>query len=148
MKTFLVMLILPAAVFLTGCSALEEVSDSLSYVNEAADYIDEVNQFADELPAAAEAAVTDVNAKIQLEELLAGMQSEIEGFDQLEAPAMLEDIHNQAIEHNQELANGIELYLESIDAGTISSEYLSEIGLLEDIAVYDDLLNEMKKLQE
>ena len=148
MKKLLSMLILPMAIFLTGCSAIEEVSDSLNYVTEATEYIDDLNQFADELPAVAEAAVTDLNSKIQLEELLTEMQSEIEGFNILEAPAMLEDIHNQVVEHNKELTSGIELYLENIEAGTISSELLSEIGLLEELAVYNDLLTEMKKLSE
>jgi PBP1b-binding outer membrane lipoprotein LpoB len=148
MKKLLTMLILPMTIFLTSCSTIEEVSNSLNYVTEATNYIDDVNQFANELPTVAEAAINNLNSKIQLEELLIEMQNEIEGFNILEAPAMLEDIHNQVVEHNKELASGIELYLENIEAGTLSSELLSEIGLLEEIAVYNDLLSQIKKLSE
>ena len=148
MKKLLATLVLPMAIFLTGCSTVEEVSNSLKYVTEATEYVNDVNQFANELPALAEAAVTDVNSRIQLEELLTEMQSDIEEFNVLEAPAMLEDIHNQVVEHNMNLANGIELYLENIEEGTLSSELLSEIGLLEEVAVYTDLLSQIIELSE
>lgn len=148
MKKLLATLVLPMAIFLTGCSTVEEVSNSLKYVTEATEYVNDVNQFANELPALAEAAITDVNSRIQLEELLTEMQSDIEEFNVLEAPAMLEDIHNQVVEHNMNLANGIELYLENIEEGTLSSELLSEIGLLEEVAVYTDLLSQIIELSE
>src|SRR4051794_1189960 len=105
MNKLLSMLILPMTIFLTSCSTIEEVSNSLNYVTEATDYIDEVNQFANELPAVAEAAINDLNSKIQLEKLLTEMQNEIEEFNILETPTMLEDIHNQVIEHNMKLAS-------------------------------------------
>ncbi len=148
MKKIVAMLFLPMAIFLTGCSTLEDVSNSLDYVTEATDYIDEVNQFATELPTVAEAAINDINSQMQLEELLTEMQNEIEEFNILEAPGMLEDLHNQVVEQNKELASGIESYLEKIDAGSLSSELLAEIGLLEEITVYTDLLSEIKKFSE
>ena len=148
MKKLFAVLLLPMAVFLTSCSEMEQVSDSLKYVTEAADYINDVNQFANELPSAAESAINDLNSTIQLEELLTEMQTEIEGFNMLEAPAMLEDIHYQVVEQNKELASGIEVYLENIEAKALSPELLEEIGLLEDIAVYNDLLTEIEKLSE
>ena len=148
MKKFFVMLILPIAIFMTGCSAMEEVSESLNYVTEAADYVEQVNQFANELPAVAEAAVNDMNSRIELEELLTEMQAEIGEYNLLEAPTMLEELHNQVIEHNAELTKSIEVYLENIEAGTLREDLLSEIGLLEEIAVYQDLLTEIKKISE
>ncbi len=148
MKKLVAMFILPMTIFITGCSAVEDVSNSLDYVTEAKEYMDEVNQFAKELPTVAEEAITDLNSKVQLEELLTDMQNEMEEFNILEAPAMLEDIHNQVVEHNEELASKIELYMEKIESGTLSSELLSEIGLLEEIAVYDDLLSQINKLSE
>ena len=54
MKKLFAVLLLPMAVFLTSCSEMEQVSDSLKYVSEASDYINDVNQFANELPSAAE----------------------------------------------------------------------------------------------
>ena len=148
MKKLFAVLLLPMAVFLTSCSEMEQVSDSLKYVSEASDYINDVNQFANELPSAAESAINDLNSTIQLEELLTEMQTEIEGFNMLEAPAMLEDIHHQVVEQNKELASGIEVYLENIEAKALSPESLEEIGLLEDVAVYNDLLTEIEKLSE
>ena len=148
MKKRLAMFVLPIAIFLTGCSALGDVSTSLNYVNEAAGYVDEVNQFAEELPAAAETALNDLDARVQLEELLTDMQAKAEEFTVLEAPAMLEDIHNQLLEHNENLTNGIDVYLKNIEAGTLTEDLLSEIGLLEEVAVYTDLLKQLNELSE
>ena len=148
MKKFLASFIMPLAILLAGCSTIEEASNSINYVSEAKNYIDDLNQFANELPTIAEAAVTDVNSNVQLEELLTGMQSQIEEFNVLEAPSMLEDIHTQITEHNKDLINDIEVYLENIEAGTLSSELLTEIGLLEEVSVYNDLLNQMIELNE
>ena len=90
----------------------------------------------------------DVNSNMQLEELLNDMQSQIEAFNVLDAPSMLEDIHTQIVDHNKDLINDIEVYLENIEAGTLSSELLSEIGLLEEVSVYNDLLNQLLEINE
>lgn len=148
MKKLVALFVLPMALFLTGCSAIEEVSDSFNYVTEATSYIDDVNQFAEELPTLAEEAMTDLEAKAQLEERLTDMQAEVEAFDILEAPAMLEDVHNQVLEYNAELADGIAVFLENIDAGTWSTDLLSETGLMEEIEVYNDLLGQIMELSE
>lgn len=148
MKKVVALFVLPMALFLTGCSAIEEVSDSLGYVTEATSYVDEVNQFAEELPTLAEEAMTDVDAKAQLEELLTNMQAEIEAFDVLEAPAMLEDVHSQVLEYNTELTDGISVFLENINTDTWSADLLSETGLMEEIDVYNDLLGQITELSE
>ena len=148
MKKRIALFVLPMALFLAGCSAIEDVSDSLGYVTEATGYIEEVNQFAEELPTLAEEAMRDVDAQAQLEELLTNMQTEIEAFDVLEAPAMLEDIHSQVLEYNAELADGITVFLENINADTWSADLLAETGLMEEINVYNDLLGQITKSGE
>ena len=148
MKKRLAMFILPFAFLLTGCSALGDVSESLDYVDEAMGYADDVNQFAKELPALAETAIHDLDAQVQLEELLVEMQDTVEQFNVLESPAMLDDIHNQLLEHNEALTNNIDLYLEKIEAGTLTENLLSEIGLMEELSVYDGLMDQLNKLSE
>ena len=148
MRKFLGTLLIPLAIFLTGCQTLEDASNSLNYVSEAKNYIDDLNQFANELPAITEAAVTDVHSNTQLEELLNDMQSQIEAFNVLDAPSMLEDIHTQIVDQNKNLIHDIEVYLENIKAGTLSSELLTDIGLLEAVSVYNDLLNQLIEINE
>ena len=148
MKKIIALFILPMSLFLAGCSAIEDVSDSFGYVTEVTGYIEDVNQFATELPTLAEEAMTDVDAKAQLEELLTDMQTEIEAFDVLEAPAMLEDVHSQVLDYNTELTDGITVFLENIDAGTWSADLLAETGLMEEIEVYNDLLGQITELSE
>ena len=148
MRKFLGMLMISLAMFLTGCQTLEDASNSLNYVSEAKNYIDDLNQFANELPTITEAAVADVNSKVQLEELLNDMQSQIEAFNVLDAPSMLEDIHTQIVDQNKNLIHDIEVYLENIKAGTLSSELLTDIGLLEEVSVYNDLLNQLIEINE
>lgn len=148
MKKRLAMFILPFAVLLTGCSALGDVSESLAYVDEATGYVDEVNQFAEELPAIAETAIHDLDAQVQLEELLVEMQDKAEQFNVLESPAMLDDIHSQLLEHNEALTTKIDLYLENIEAGKLTDDLLSQIGLLEEVSVYDGLMDQLDKLSE
>ena len=148
MKRRLAMVILPIAILMTGCSALGDVSDSLAYVDEATGYVDDVNQFAEELPALAETAIHDLDAQVQLEELLVEMQDKAEQFNVLESPVMLEDIHNQLLELNEGLTTKIDLYLENIESGTLTESLLSETGLLEEVSVYTGLLEQLDKFGE
>ncbi|MBY6038107.1 hypothetical protein KUV80_15720 [Fictibacillus nanhaiensis] len=133
---------------LTGCSAVTDVSNGLKYVPEATDYINDVQQFANDIPALAETAITDQTARIELEKLLKEMKSDIQDFKELTPPSMFEDVHNQVIEHNNAFQEGIDNYLTAIKDGALNKDLLEQSGLLDDVAVYTDLLNQIKKLGE
>jgi PBP1b-binding outer membrane lipoprotein LpoB len=147
MKKTLIATILSITV-LTGCSAVNEVTNGLNYVPEATEYINDVQQFSKEISAIAETAVNDPKARAELEQLLEDMKSDIGEFGDLTPPSMFEDVHNQVIEHNNKLQEGIDKYLTVIKDGELNADLLEQSGLLDDIAVYNDLLSQIKKLGE
>jgi outer membrane murein-binding lipoprotein Lpp len=147
MKKTLMAAILSITV-LTGCSAVNDVTNGLNYIPAATDYINEVQQFSKDIPALAETAITDQNARVKLEEALKEMKAEINEFGELTPPSVFEDVHNQVIEHNSTFQEGIDNYLTAVKNGELNPELLEQSGLLDDIAVYTDLLSQIKKLGE
>ncbi|MFE1245964.1 DUF6376 family protein [Fictibacillus sp. NPDC058756] len=147
MKKTLIAAILSITV-LTGCSAVNEVTNGLNYVPEATEYINDVQQFSKEISAIAETAVNDPKARGELEQLLEDMKSDIGEFGDLTPPSVFEDVHNQVIEQNNKLQEGIDKYLTVIKDGELNADLLEQSGLLDDIAVYNDLLSQIKKLGE
>jgi outer membrane murein-binding lipoprotein Lpp len=147
MKKTLMAAILSITV-LTGCSAVNDVTNGLNYIPAATDYINEVQQFSKDIPALAETAITDQNARVKLEEALKEMKTEINEFGELTPPSVFEDVHNQVIEHNSTFQEGIDNYLTAVKNGELNHELLEQSGLLDDIAVYTDLLSQIKKLGE
>lgn len=147
MKKTLLAVLLTFSV-LTGCSAVEDVTNGINYVPEATEYINDVQQFSKDIPALAENAISDQNARAELEKALQDMNADIKDFNELAPPSVFEDVHNQVMEHNQSLQEGIDKYLGAVKNGEITSDLLEQSGLLDEIAVYSDLLNEIKKLGE
>lgn len=133
---------------LTGCSAVNEVSNGLNYVPEATEYINEVQQFSKEVSAVAEKAVNDPRAREELENLLGDLKADISEFSDLTPPSLFEDIHNQVLEHSNQLKDAVDQYSTAIKEGKLSTDLLEQSGLLDDIAVYNDLLSQIKKLGE
>ncbi|WP_416730523.1 DUF6376 family protein [Fictibacillus sp. JL2B1089] len=133
---------------LTGCSAVEDVTNGINYVPEATEYINEVQQFSKEIPSLAEKAVSDQNARGELEKALEEMNTTIEEFNELSPPSVFEDIHNQVMEHNQTFQDGIDKYQTAVENGELTPDFLEKSGLLDDVKVYTDLLNDIKQLGE
>lgn len=133
---------------LTGCSAVEDVANGINYVPEATEYINEVQQFSKEIPSLAEKAVSDQNARVELEKALKEMNTTIEEFNELSPPSVFEDIHNQVMEHNQTFQDGIDKYQTAVENGELTPDFLEKSGLLDDVKVYTDLLNDIKQLGE
>lgn len=147
MKKTLIAAIISITV-LTGCSAVNDVTNGLNYVPAATDYINEVQQFSKEIPSLAENAITDQNARVELEEALKEMKADINEFGELTPPSVFEDVHNQVMEHNNTFQEGIDNYLTAVKNGELNPDLLEQSGLLDDIAVYTDLLSQIKKLGE
>ncbi|MDM5317991.1 DUF6376 family protein [Fictibacillus sp. b24] len=147
MKKTLIAVLLSFSV-LTGCSAVEDVTNGINYVPAATEYINDVQQFSKDIPGLAEKAISDQNARVELEKALQDMNADIKEFNGLTPPSVFEDVHNQVMDHNQTLQDGIDNYLTAVKNGELSPDFLKESGLLDDIAVYTDLLNDIKKLGE
>ena len=90
---------LTGMVLLSGCSLLGEVNNTLEYATTTTEYIDTANNFANEVTELANDAVANEEARQQLEEELTAMKAKIQEFNETEAPAIAEDIHNQIVSY-------------------------------------------------
>ncbi|MFC7370610.1 DUF6376 family protein [Fictibacillus iocasae] len=141
-------IIMLLSILMTGCQALSDVTNGIEYVPAATKYVDSVQQFANDVPALAEKAISDQQAAQDLEKTLQDMKSEIQAFNDLTPPSMFEDIHNQVLEHNEAFEQGIDTYLENVKDGKVSVDVLEQTGLMDEVAVYSDLLDQIKKIAE
>lgn len=135
-------------VILAGCSAVEEVNNSINYVDKAADYINKMRTFADEVPPLIDKATTDPATLEQLDEKLKEIQKEIESFNQLTPPDFAKDIHSQVLEHNQQLENAIKLYTESVEQGEFDPSTLKNSDLMNQIDELTQLIDQIQSLGE
>ncbi|WP_445486496.1 DUF6376 family protein [Niallia sp. 03133] len=131
---------------LAACSPLENTKNTLTYVNKATEYIEDANQFANELPTLTQKAVSDEKAAQELEAELKTFQESIQQFNELEAPNMMQDLHEQIIEQNKNLEKGITLYLDNIENGKLNAEVLENNELIQSIQEIQSIYNQIKEL--
>ncbi|HWO78287.1 MAG TPA: DUF6376 family protein [Bacillus sp. (in: firmicutes)] len=132
--------------FLSGCSFLEDVNNTLDYVNEATEYINEASQFANEVQTLAEQAASDPNALAELEERLHMMQGEIEEFNSLNPPGIAEDIHQTIEGYNQTIQAAIDSSLEKIEQGQLQLNELLNSELMQTFENLQNTLNQLEQL--
>ncbi|WP_226666132.1 DUF6376 family protein [Metabacillus litoralis] len=132
--------------FLGGCSLLEDVNNSVTYVNEATEYVGEVNTFVSEVPTLAEQAVSDELARLDLESKLTDMKEDIEAFNELQAPELANDLHQQIIEHNNTALEGIDLYLHNIKDGKFDTALLENSEFFTSLQEITDTVDQIKEL--
>lgn len=113
-----------------GCALLDNVNNSLNYVNESMEYINEVGQFAEQLPQLAEQAVNDATARRDLQTELETMKAKIEQFNELEAPQIAQDIHEQILAQNEKFLAGIDAYLTNIKNDIYDLSILQDTGIM------------------
>lgn len=131
---------------LGGCSLLEDVNNSVNYVNEATDYVGEVNTFVQEVPALAEQAVSDEQARLDLETKLTDMKKDIEDFNELQAPDLANDLHQQIMAHNNTALEGIDLYLNNIKDGKFDAALLENSEFFTAMQEVTDTVDQIKQL--
>ena len=86
--------------------------------------------FANEVPQLAKEAVTDETARQNLENELGQMKEQIHSFNEIEPPSIAEDIHNQIVSSNAKLEEGIDMYLDNIENGTLDPAALENSEIL------------------
>jgi hypothetical protein len=143
MRKSLIVLAIIFTVFLSGCSLIEGVNNSLDYVNEATEHINTWNDFGQEAPQLIQEAMTNSDAKAELEERVSTLLADIEVFNQLEPPAIAEDIHLKIVEKNEALKAVMEsamvdgeLVLEKLENSelfTLVEEVTALMNLLENL---------------
>ncbi|MCM3617084.1 DUF6376 family protein [Sutcliffiella horikoshii] len=143
MRKILLVTTLLTSILLSGCSVLEEVNNSLAYVNKATEHINTWQDFGQEAPQMIQEAATDAKAKEDLEAELSTLLNEIDDFNNTEAPAIAEGVHNQIVEKNEALKGIIEssmvngeLALDKLEQSeffTLINEVTTMMNLLEDL---------------
>ncbi|MGP7819801.1 DUF6376 family protein [Niallia sp. 01092] len=133
---------------LAACSPLEDTKNTLTYIDEATKYVNEANQFANDLPALTEKAVTDEQAAQELEAKLKDFQENIQNFNKLEPPSMMQDLHEQIVEQNNKLEKGITVYLDNIENGKLKKEVLENNELVQSIQEIQSIYKQIKELGE
>ncbi|QNU03149.1 DUF6376 family protein [Peribacillus butanolivorans] len=131
---------------LSGCSLLGEVNSSLEYADNATGYVSTVKEFANEVPALSQDAATDTEARENLEKELQLMKTEIEEFNATEPPQIAESIHEKIVSSNQQLSDGIDLYLNNIENGQFDPETLENSEIMKSIENITSLANQIEEL--
>ncbi|WP_453990041.1 DUF6376 family protein [Bacillus nitroreducens] len=143
-KRFLVFSLI-GMLFLGACSVLDDVNNTLTYVNEATDYVNEVSAFVNEAPDLASQAVTDEQARVELETMLTEMKEDIEIFNGLEAPGTAEDLHQQIVDYNTQAEEGINVVLENVENGQFDPALFENSEIFQ---TFQNITNTMDQIQQ
>lgn len=146
MKKLFIALPLAAVLFLGGCSLLEGVNNTVTYVTEATNYANNVDAFVREVPALAEQAVNNEQTLVELETKLNDMKEVMGTFNELQAPKIATDLHQQIIDHNQKAKEGIDLLLNDIKDGKLDPAVLENIEIFQSFQGISDVIIQIKQL--
>ena len=130
-------------ILLSGCSLLEQVNGSMNYIEQATTFVNETTQFAGTIPDLVREAANDMNAKEQLTEQLESMKSRIAAFNELEAPAFAQTIHEELTRYNETLSEQINQYNEQIQNGIMEFQNNEMIQTLNNI---QDTMDQLQNL--
>ena len=131
------------SLFLAGCNVLDEVNSSLNYANTATEHINAWQDFGQEAPQLIKDAATNSEAKAELEKKLNTLLVEINEFNQTDAPAIAESVHQQIVEKNEALKEVIE---NAMVDGELVVEKLENSELMKLINEVISLMNVVEKL--
>lgn len=144
MRKVKIVLIVVGLMFLSGCSLLTEVNDSIDYVNTATEHVAKLNTFADEAPQLVQAAVNDPEVKQELETKLITLKQDIQEFINTQnIPTVAEDIHQEFVAKNEVLLGEINQALEN---GNLALDKLENMELFTTINEVTDLLNRLENI--
>lgn len=141
-----ILMLCTSLLLLTGCSLLGEVNSSLEYADTATGYVSTVKEFANEVPGLSQDAVANTEARKKLEIELETMKTEIEAFNETEAPKIAEGVHDKIVSSNQQLLDGINVYLKNIEDGTFDPAVLEDSEIMKAIDNITSLTNQIEKL--
>jgi len=131
------------AIMLSGCSFLEETDNTLNYATEAVDYVNELTSFAEDTTSLINEAISDPAAKEELENQLTALQDSITNFNEIEVPAIAEELHQTFTENNEKLLNITNNVLEN---GEVAIEQLQDSEIFQTIENITELKNQIEEL--
>jgi PBP1b-binding outer membrane lipoprotein LpoB len=146
MKKKVLVLAAVIAMFLSGCSLLNDAKDTLTYVNDAKNYLDKATAFANDAPSIAQQAVSDRQATAELKTMLQNMKQEIQAFNKLQAPDVAADLHQQIVDQNTKLVAGIDLYLKNMKNGLLDPSVLENTEIFQNVQEINSILDQIKQL--
>lgn len=146
MKKWLIVISASILLLVSGCSFLSDAKDTVTYINEATDYLGKATDFANEAPSLAQQAVKDSQAAKELEAMLKDMQQEVETFNSLQAPELAADLHQQIVEKNNVILDGVNLYLDNIKDGMLDPAILENTELFQTVEEISSIINQIKQL--
>lgn len=77
---------------------------------------------------------------------LEDMKGEIESFNELNAPELAADLHNQVLEQNEKALAGINTYLENIEGGKLDPAALENTELFQSIQDISSIVKQIEDL--
>lgn len=135
-----------AIFFLSGCSALEGATDTLTYATEVSEFANEATAFAQDTPALAKQAVSSKEAATELEASLQVMKTNIEEFNELEPPEMAANLHQQVVTQNENALKGIDFYLNNIKDGTLDPSALENNEAFQSLGDIKNIVDQIREL--
>jgi 3-oxoacyl-[acyl-carrier-protein] synthase III len=133
-------------ILLSGCSLLNDAKNTITYVNDATDYLGKATTFANEAPSLARQAVQDEQAAKELETMLQEMKQEMESFNELQAPDMAADLHQQIVDQNGIMAEGIDFYLTNMENGKLDPAVLENTKLFQTVEEISNIIDQIKNI--
>jgi hypothetical protein len=145
-KKWITVIAVSFLLLLSGCSLLNEATNTVTYIKEATDFLNKATAFANNAPKLAQQAVTDTNAAKELETTMLEMKEEMDAFNGLVAPDMMADLHQQIVDNNTTVAKGIDLYLDNIQNGKLDPAILENTELFQTIQDISTIIDQIKQL--
>lgn len=143
MKKAILLLVLAASMLLSACSFSEEVTHSLEYLTAVDEHIDAVSKFAEDAPQLIKDAATNPEVTKELEEQLHSLKDSVLNFNNIEPPAIAEEIHQQLMAKNEALLEQINTILEN---GHLILDSIENSQLFNTINDINDLLQRIGDL--
>ncbi|KKI90282.1 hypothetical protein WQ54_20105 [Bacillus sp. SA1-12] len=133
-----------AVMLLSACSFLEDVNNSVDYAGEAQNYLESLSDFAQEAPQLVQDAAVDSEARQKLEEQLNIVVDELNAFNELEPPAIAEDIHQDIVVNNEKLLEEINTAMEN---GELVLEELENSEIMNTVNEITSLMDSIENLE-
>lgn len=135
MKKSMAALLMTILLLLSGCSLLEEATDSFDYATEATEYINNLSEFAEE------------SSSLETDQLVARLEDltgTIENFTNIEPPTIAENIHQELAYKSEAL---LEIINNIINQGEITVEQLQETEIYQTIENIISLKVQIEQLE-
>ncbi|QHE51573.1 DUF6376 family protein [Pontibacillus sp. HMF3514] len=129
---------------LTGCS-LGEVNDSIDYVIDAKNHINQLKEYAEGAPDRYKEATKDPAAKEKLANELKSLKDDINAFNNIDAPTIAEDLHQNIVSKNEQILaeiNGL------FDNGQLTLDKVQDSQLIQTIRNTSEFMNKLENLNQ